>query len=252
MLRLALMGVLLCFPAEEFVKIDFGSVDRTIGKEPEYVGDPLYAKFILDAAGKFQVWAVLDRTKADLPYHDVVYFDRNGNGDLTEKGERFLGEVEKQKDGSARVMVEIGEVPVPGGDLVHSDMSIYTAVGRKIEGVPFTMKWAGEERITGGYRSCSRDYTVWGKSAAEAPVLRPAVGGTLSFAISASEELSLPIGEETNVYLRIGNRGSRDDTLCAVSKSFLDLEKDKLTVTVIAKDKNGKEIRHINRIQGSC
>jgi hypothetical protein len=76
---------------DEFVEVDFTKVDRSIAREPKYISKPQYALFIFDPQAKFRVWAVLDKSKPDLPYYDVLYFDKNGNGDLTEAGKRFVG-----------------------------------------------------------------------------------------------------------------------------------------------------------------
>lgn len=57
-------------------------IDRTIGKEPAYQsGAPRYCLLAFGPEAKFRVWLVQDG--------DVLYVDRNGNGDLTEPGERI-------------------------------------------------------------------------------------------------------------------------------------------------------------------
>lgn len=56
----------------EAVEVDFTTIERQINKEPAYNAPPLYALFLLDPAAKVRVWAVLDKSKADLPYYDVL------------------------------------------------------------------------------------------------------------------------------------------------------------------------------------
>ena len=56
------------------------TIDRTIKKEPQYVKQPKYALVAFGPKAEFKVWVVIDG--------DVIYIDRDGNGDLTEKGER--------------------------------------------------------------------------------------------------------------------------------------------------------------------
>jgi hypothetical protein len=63
---------------------DLTKVDRTIRKEPAYQSKPKYGLLVFGPEAKFRIWAVLDG--------DVLYVDKNGNGDLTEASERVPGE----------------------------------------------------------------------------------------------------------------------------------------------------------------
>src|ERR1700724_3146257 len=79
---------------------DLTKIDRTIAKEPAYKSKPKYCLLVFGPEAKSRVWLVLDG--------DVLYVDRNGNGDLTEKGERVPGnrrffEVGKIEDDSGKV-----------------------------------------------------------------------------------------------------------------------------------------------------
>ncbi len=85
----------LCTVGSELDKKDtpsaFEKVSRTILKEPNYVAQPKYALFLFDTKAKFRVWAILDKSKPDLDYYDVLYLDKNANSDLTDAGESFTG-----------------------------------------------------------------------------------------------------------------------------------------------------------------
>jgi hypothetical protein len=60
-------------------------IDRTLAKEPAYrTKAPKYGLLVFGPEGKDRVWLVLDG--------DTLYVDRNGNGDLTEPGERVAAE----------------------------------------------------------------------------------------------------------------------------------------------------------------
>src|SRR5437870_13912675 len=63
---------------------DLSKIDRTIGKEPVYESEskPKYCLVVFGPEAKTRVWLVLDG--------DVLYVDRNGDGDLTGKDERIL------------------------------------------------------------------------------------------------------------------------------------------------------------------
>lgn len=68
--------------ADSVVAVDYGAVPRPLLKEPDYRADsPEYALLLFGARADLRVWMVLDR--------DAVYLDRNGDGDLTQDGERF-------------------------------------------------------------------------------------------------------------------------------------------------------------------
>src|ERR1700752_1325956 len=57
-------------------------VERAVAKEPAYQsGAPRYCLLAFGREAKFRVWLVQDG--------DALYVDRNGNGDLTEPGERI-------------------------------------------------------------------------------------------------------------------------------------------------------------------
>jgi hypothetical protein len=62
---------------------DLSKIDRTLVKEPRYKGKPGYCLLVFGADAKTRVWLVKDG--------DTLYLDRNGNGDLTEDGERLAG-----------------------------------------------------------------------------------------------------------------------------------------------------------------
>jgi hypothetical protein len=59
---------------------DLGKIDRAIQKEPAYQSKPEYCLLVFGPAAKDRVWLVIDG--------DVLYVDRNGNGDLTEAGKK--------------------------------------------------------------------------------------------------------------------------------------------------------------------
>jgi hypothetical protein len=59
---------------------DLAKIDRTIAKEPAYKSKPKYCLLVFGPEAKTRVWLVHDR--------DILYVDRNGNGDLTQAGNK--------------------------------------------------------------------------------------------------------------------------------------------------------------------
>jgi hypothetical protein len=62
---------------------DLAKIDRSLAKEPSYKDKPGYCLLVFGEDAKTRVWLVKDG--------DTVYLDRNGNGNLTEEGERLDG-----------------------------------------------------------------------------------------------------------------------------------------------------------------
>lgn len=237
-----------------FVEVDYKTIDRTIAKEPAYLAEPRYALFIFDPAAKFRVWCVLDKTKKEQAYYDVVYFDRNDDGDLTGEGEKFVGKFDDSEDAMARgtsIDIRLGNLKVSGTDLVHTDLRIATVPKKDRKGVWFQMKYGGKVEVSGGQGpSGGIDTTVYGATPKEAPVLRPTTEGTPSFALWCGDELA--IGGTTHLSLLIGNAGSGRDTLMALSEDFLDLKSETIRATLIAADADGKEVRVPFTIKDHC
>ena len=61
---------------------DLSKIDRTIRKEPTYKTTPKYCLLVFGPRADTRVWLVLDG--------DVLYVDRNSNGDLTDTDERVV------------------------------------------------------------------------------------------------------------------------------------------------------------------
>ena len=84
MFRVSWLIVLVLFSsaivvAEEPV-VDLTRINRAIRKEPAYKSKPRYALLVIGPRAEHRAWFVIDGD-------DVVYVDRNGNGDLTELSE---------------------------------------------------------------------------------------------------------------------------------------------------------------------
>src|SRR5262245_51275634 len=73
----------LLIAAQPALGVDLTKIDRTITKEPAYQSkSPSYGLLVFGPEAKSRVWVVLDG--------DILYVDRNCNGDLTEAGERLV------------------------------------------------------------------------------------------------------------------------------------------------------------------
>ena len=96
---------------------DLSKVDRTIAREPAYRSRPKYCLLVFGPEARKRVWLVLDG--------DVLYVDRNGNGDLTEKGKRVpVPAFARSDDPLLRGERRIGAGDIDEGRLRHTGLTI--------------------------------------------------------------------------------------------------------------------------------
>src|SRR5260370_12276823 len=70
---------------------DLGKLDRHIAKEPAYTAQhPLYGLLVFGPKADKRVWFVLDSSKRDSARYDILYVDRNADGDLTPSAKRVV------------------------------------------------------------------------------------------------------------------------------------------------------------------
>lgn len=95
---------------------DLSKVERKIAKEPEYKSKaPKYCLLVFGPEAAMRVWLVLDG--------DTLYVDRNGNGDLTELGERIPATEDghsNRPDGPPSFEVS----DIREGELIHKNLRL--------------------------------------------------------------------------------------------------------------------------------
>lgn len=84
--RFCFLTVVICSAlADQTRAVDLAKIDRSLRKEPAYESkQPQYCLLVFGPEAKTRVWVVLDG--------DGLYLDRNGNGDLTDSGERIAAQ----------------------------------------------------------------------------------------------------------------------------------------------------------------
>lgn len=214
---------------------DQSATPRKITKEPVYQNkSPRYGLLAFGKEGKDQVWIVHDG--------DVLYVDRNGNGDLTEPGER----IERQKprkgfeDASSRTF-EVGELKL--GGLTHKGLTIYAYPIKEYASGPLSQraefKEANKEPEAPVYRvgcevevpgikgggqegrlhvmagiSDAQGFLMLGKTAASASVIR--MGGPIQVDFPDLKPKLRP-GYAVEVMVSIGFPGQGPGTFAAIS-----------------------------------
>jgi hypothetical protein len=99
---------------------DLAKIERSIRKEPAYRGKPNYCLLVFGPEAKTRVWIVLDA--------EALYMDRNGNGDLTEAGERIAAKGPKFKIGRVTEVFKIGRITEADGKTSH-ELTVEVAKG---------------------------------------------------------------------------------------------------------------------------
>lgn len=90
--------------ASDRPQVDYDKIDRSIGKQPQFQSEnPEYGLLLFGPRARQKVWLAIDG--------DTIYLDRNGNGDLTDDGERFEKHADckdieiKDADGQTRYVI---------------------------------------------------------------------------------------------------------------------------------------------------
>jgi hypothetical protein len=223
---------------------DLASLPRTIHREPDYAGKPNYWLLVFGPKAEHRVWLVLDR--------DHLYVDRNGNGDLTEKGARIaLGKWKPAKPHIAHSQerqIRAGDLHV--GGLRHKDLVVLQSLHRRKVDPAAENAADWQKHVDEVWRQTGDGVTVlvsldldpscygWFKAArgkrilhcsscqggatpAEAPVLH--FGGPLTFQLADKE---LRRGKEEKLHLTLGTRGRGAFVIAGLELEPDDLELD--------------------------
>src|SRR5262245_47795897 len=237
-----MMVTCACVGAGEIPNL--GRIDRRIVKEPTYTAkQPLYGLYVFGPEAKTRAWAIFDKSKPDATDYDVLYFDRNADGDLTAPEKRIEGKVE-----AGRVTFDIGSFTDPLSKQKHTEMSI-TRHGGDAPMVMLRMKWCDKVMVKGGYAPDAGPYTQFATTPAQAPVLWPAADGALSFQFWQLKPLA--IGEAEDVRVFLGHQGHGRNTFCAVPDTFLPMTVPVLA-TLVYTDKDGKERQAQSELRERC
>jgi hypothetical protein len=192
------------------VATDLSKIDRTIRKEPVYKSkSPKYCLLVFGAEAAARVWLVLDG--------DILYVDRNGNGDLTEDGDRVRSaklppRLEKEKS-NVEVFFNLRDLEPLGGKVDRKYPRI--AVMRvKDRGYSLGVE-LGEGRLQVNFD----DRLQWSDRAREAPVLHFDGPLTLELVDNARDgyfEVVKKFNKKFHLHAVIGTRGAGKHTFVAL------------------------------------
>jgi hypothetical protein len=210
---------------------DLSKLDRTIHKEPKYIGKPEYCLVVIGSDAAERVWLVHDG--------DTLYVDKNGNGDLTEPGKKFHGEKDSWSTtfqaGTIRIGKsehrnliiraqplsnygpEITQLPVAAAALKRNRDAEFMSVSAEVE-MPGLKGGGDDGRVTIFARIDSEGPLLFAGSPQEAPIVH--FGGPLAIRTEAAKPV-LFRGVPHDLMLMVGTQGLGPGTFASVAYSKL-------------------------------
>jgi hypothetical protein len=240
----ALAAVIVCVPPCPAVDVpDLGKLDRHIGKQPAYTAkQPLYGLLVFGPRADKRVWIVLDSSKPGLGLYDVLYVDRNADGDLTASGNRLLAESPE-----GHPVFSLAEFKDPATGAMHTDLHVRVA-GAKPE-VMVSLKWRGQRSMGGGYPADPDEYMRLSPKPETAPVVWFEGDGPFRFQRWYGGRLTIGGADDFKVFL--GQIGWGPSSFCAFREHVLP-DGEAVQATLLYTDQKGKECRAICPLKERC
>jgi hypothetical protein len=226
---------------------DLGKLDRTIRKQPTYTGtQPLYGLLVFGPRADKRVWLVLDKSKPDAAAYDVLYVDRDADGDLTASDKRLVG---KTEDGNTLFKLPEFKDPATGG--IHTEFRV-RVTGQDKPTVMIGMKWCGKLKMGGGYPPDPGDYLKLALDAKTAPVLWFQGDGPFRFQRWYGGTLTIGgPGDANDFKVFLGQIGSGPSSFCAFQEHVLPAA-EAVQATLIYTGQDGKERREAFQLKERC
>jgi hypothetical protein len=221
------------------------NVDRRIEKQPDYISKrPLYGLLAFGPAAEKHIWMVLDRSKPEAENYDLLYVDMNASGDLTDSGERLLGEVQGNE-----VRFRLPDLKDPVTNALHTHFTARVS-GARAPTVMVSLTWRGRFRMGGGYPQDRDDgYLRFGENPAGAPVMWADGDGPFKFQRWYSGKLA--IGGDDDFKVFVGQPSAGANAFWAFQEHFLP-ESEGVKATLVYRDAEDKERRAVCLLKERC
>jgi len=222
---------------------DLAKLNRNILKEPTYnAKQPLYGLLVFGPEADKRVWIVLDKSKRDASCYDVLYVDRNADGDLTASDER-LG----ARTPEGYPLFSLTEFKDPATGAIHSDFRVQLTGDQPT--VKVSLKWRGKMKMGGGYPPDPGEYMRLTPKPATAPIVWFQGDGPFRFQRWYGGKLSIGGADDFKVFL--GQIGWGQSSFCAFQEHVLPAG-EAVRATLIYTDKSGKERHEICSLKERC
>jgi hypothetical protein len=200
---------------------DLSKIDRSIAKEPAYQSKPKYCLVVFGPEAATRVWLVLDG--------DTLYVDRNSNGDLTEKGKRFVLAPDEYDRKRGQRVWQVGDIEAPGDNVRYTGLQVsersetatdVTGLGAG-HGVAVKVPMAGHRvwQGVGGFVYPHHGFRLrFAARAQDAPIIH--FGGPLRMILLQPERLTagMKIGVRYEIEARVGTPGLGKDTAALIDE----------------------------------
>jgi len=225
---------------------DLEKLKTEMTKEPSYTAkEPLYGFVVVGKSYGSRMWMVLDKSKSDSEQYDVAYVDLNGNGDLTEPGERFTSTEGKY----GRNSFALPEIVDRETKERHTEFKLSIS-SRQPATHMVSMMWRGKDKIGGGYPADpDGGYMRFAASPEKAPVVWVHGDGPFRFQRWYSSEFRIGNGEDLKVFL--GQEGLGNGSFCAFQRHVLP-DDEAVLATLIYSDVDGNRREVKNRLTERC
>ena len=240
--------------------------DASLIAEPEYASEaPKYCLLAFGAAAETTIWLVHDG--------EVLYVDRNGNGDLTEPDERIAVEEGSDPEKGMFLFV-VGNVH--DGELIHKDLQVRAShlrhLGDTDERVRAHLETNPDVRFymvtvdvempgfrgngIGGRVQQTASFLdvngclVFSDAPDEAPIIN--FGGPWEITLFSTPQLR--IGRQTDIFLGVATPGRGPGTTVFVAYEELippDVEPE-VAITFLSDEPDASPFRELYEIKGRC
>jgi hypothetical protein len=220
---------------------DLARLRATPLKEPAYTCKrPLYGLAAFGPRAEKAVWMVLDKSKPEGSLYDVLFIDRQGDGDLTREGQRLTPGADKH--------FRLPNFIDPATGVKHGDLAV------RVEGdnptVMLRLRWRNKFSFGGGYpEESEQGYLRFSERAAEAPVVW--LCGDEPFRFQRWYGGKLPIGGKEDFKVFLGQPGRGPSTFCAAQEHILPAQ-EWVKATLLYRDRQGKEQRLVCELRERC
>ena len=231
---------------------DLSPADRAPKKEPAYVcKKPLYGLAVFGPKAEKKMWLVLDRSKPGAAGYDVLYADRNGDGDLTGPGERFTTQGNRLAQGELpENKFALGELTDPATGAKHPDFTVSVRGAGDEPTVMVSLRWRGRFKFGGGYpEEAEAGYMHFAPRPADAPVVW--LYADEPFRFQRWYGGKLPVGGSEDFKVFLGRPGRGPSSFAAAQEHILP-EKELVRATLLYRDGQGKEQRLVCELKERC
>jgi hypothetical protein len=246
---------------------DLAKARRPPTREPAYrTKAPKYCLLAFGPEAKSRVWLVLDG--------DTLYVDRNGNGDLTEKGKKVVPEGAGGKAPEGYLTFEAGAVR--DGKRTHKDLRLSVLpLGPYAENNPEVKDYVTRNPKACGYLlAVGVDMPGWSGTGVGGRVMHYVAmndaAGFLKFAdrpedapvihlggpwqVTLCEKAKLRVGRDTDLYLGVGTPGLGAGTTAFVAYDGL-IPSDaypRVEITYPPRRKGETPVKELYELKGRC